>query len=565
MQLAQITSVVLLGGALAGLLAGCTSNGGRTGSALPKTAANPDEPAALDRSPVSEAELERRVQAHAAYAAGLVAQDNNANDQGLTYFAKAAAADPGNEPLALEVARRYLERKQGDQAVAVLKRTVAQPGSTGAAKSFLALTYFQLGRKDEAIPAYREALKALPASLSNAQALAQLLAEKKRPEEALKVLQEAGRQKADNAIYWVELSSSLVALQAREPKLKEKIRPDLLAALEKASAFKPDEPQLLQRMGEMYEKLGDVPKAEALYKELRERFPKNPLPAAMLADLYLKQGRPKEAREHREALKREDPTNPRPFHYLGLIAFEEQDFEGAADDFSHALLLNAEYEPVYADLAAARLSLDEPEQALETLNKARDRFPINFRREFLAGIAESRLKRFDEAVTRLQAAEKLAKEKLPEALDYRFYFQIGTVLERAGRLPEAETYLLKAIELKPDFEEALNYLGYSWADRGVNLPRALEMIEKAVKAEPENPAYLDSLGWVLFKLGKPKDAVAPLEKAVQLSPEPDAAVLDHLGDVLLGANRPDEAREAWRKSLAAEKNDAVQKKLDALP
>ncbi|HTH46630.1 MAG TPA: tetratricopeptide repeat protein, partial [Candidatus Limnocylindria bacterium] len=128
----------------------------------------------------------------------------------------------------------------------------------------------------------------------------------------------------------------------------------------------------------------------------------------------------------------------------------------------------------------------------------------------------------------------------------------------------AETYLLKTLELKPDFDEALNYLGYSWADRGVNLPRALEMIEKAVKAEPENPAYLDSLGWVLFKLGKPKEAIAPLEKAVQLSPEPDAAVLDHLGDVLLAANRPEDAREAWRKSLAAEKNDAVQRKLDDL-
>jgi hypothetical protein len=131
-------------------------------------------------------------------------------------------------------------------------------------------------------------------------------------------------------------------------------------------------------------------------------------------------------------------------------------------------------------------------------------------------------------------------------------------------VPEAEKYLLKSIELKPDFDEALNYLGYMWADLGTNLPKALEFIERAVKIEPDNPAYLDSLGWVLFKLGKPKEAVAPLEKAVQLSPEPDAAVLDHLGDALLAANCPEDAREAWRKSLAAEKNDAVQRKLDAL-
>jgi tetratricopeptide (TPR) repeat protein len=564
MQLAQIASVVLLGGALAGFSAGCASQGGQKVTAAP-AGPSASAPAPSSGGPsASEAEVERLVQAHAAYAAGLVAQDNNTGDQGLEYFAKSVAADPGNEQLALEVARRYLERKQGEKAVAVLKRTVAQPGTSGAAKSFLALTYYQLGRKDEAIAAYREALKVLPASLTSSQALAQLLADQKQPEEALKVLRAAGKQPVDNAAYWVDLSLSLGRLGAREPKLRDKLRPDVLAALDKASALKPDEPVLLQKMGETYEALGEIAKAETLYKELRERFPKNPLPAAMLADLYLKQGRPKEAREHLEALKREDPTNPRPFHYLGLIAFEEQDYETAADDFSHALLLNADYEPAYADLAAARLSMEQPEPALETLNKARDRFPLNFRREFLAGIAESRLKRFEPAIARFQAAEKVAREKLPEALDFRFYFQAGSVLERGGHGPEAEKYLLKSIELKPDFDEALNYLGYMWADLGTNLPKALELIERAVKIEPENPAYLDSLGWVLFKMGKAREAVAPLEKAVQLSPEPDAAVLDHLGDALLAANRPEDAREAWRKSLAAEKNDAVQRKLDAL-
>ncbi len=246
--------------------------------------------------------MERLVRAHASYAAGLVAQDNNTDDQGLEYFAKSVAADPGNEQLALEVARRYLERKQGEKAVIVLKRTVAQPGSTGASKSFLALTYYQLGRKDEAIAAYREALKVLPASLTSSQALAQLLADQKQPEEALKVLREAGKQPVDNAAYWVDLALSFGRLGAREPKLRDKIKPDVLAALDKAAALKPDEPVLLQKMGESYETLGEVAKAETIYKELRERFPKSALTAAMLADLYLKQGRPKEARDRKSVV-----------------------------------------------------------------------------------------------------------------------------------------------------------------------------------------------------------------------------------------------------------------------
>jgi Flp pilus assembly protein TadD len=238
---------------LAAFSAGCATKGGPKGSAPAPAPSAPAQPA---HASVSDAEVERLVQAHAAYAAGLVAQENNADDAGLEYFAKSVAADPGNEQLALEVARRYLEREQGEKAVTVLKRAAAQPGSSGAAKSFLALTYYQLGRKDEALAAYREALKVLPASLANSQALAQLLAERKQPEEALKVLRDAGKQPVDNAAYRVDLALSFGRLGSREAKLRDKLKPDVLAALEKAAALKPDEPTLLQKMGESYEAFG---------------------------------------------------------------------------------------------------------------------------------------------------------------------------------------------------------------------------------------------------------------------------------------------------------------------
>ena len=58
--------------------------------------------------------------------------------------------------------------------------------------------------------------------------------------------------------------------------------------------------------------------------------------------------------------------------------------------------------------------------------------------------------------------------------------------------------------MSPDFSEAMNYLGYMWAERGVNLSRAKELIDKAVKLEPKNAAYPDSLAWVLSSLSSPK-------------------------------------------------------------
>jgi len=102
-----------------------------------------------------------------------------------------------------------------------------------------------------------------------------------------------------------------------------------------------------------------------------------------------------------------------------------------------------------------------------------------------------------------------------------------------------------------------------WAEHGENLERAREMIGRALKAEPKSPAYLDSMGWVLYKLNQPKEALDYILKAVAASEEQDATLYDHLGDIYAELKEMDKARDAWRKSLAVEKNDAVQKKLDA--
>jgi Tfp pilus assembly protein PilF len=139
------------------------------------------------------------------------------------------------------------------------------------------------------------------------------------------------------------------------------------------------------------------------------------------------------------------------------------------------------------------------------------------------------------------------------------------MLERKGDEARSIEYLEKALELKPDFDEALNHLGYLWADKGTNLARARAMIEQAVRAEPENPAYLDSLGWVLFKLGRHAEALEWLTKARARLTEPDATVLDHLGDAAAACRRWDLAREAWEASLRVEASPSVRRKLDAAP
>jgi tetratricopeptide (TPR) repeat protein len=143
-------------------------------------------------------------------------------------------------------------------------------------------------------------------------------------------------------------------------------------------------------------------------------------------------------------------------------------------------------------------------------------------------------------------------------------YSLGSFLDRVGRYDESEARFRRALELRPQFAEVMNYLGYSLADRDERLNEALELIRKAVEIDPWNGAYLDSLGWVYFRMGRYHDARAPLERAAKELPN-DATVFDHLGDLYSRLQDPTAARAAWRQALGAapENSEAIQRKLDA--
>lgn len=151
-------------------------------------------------------------------------------------------------------------------------------------------------------------------------------------------------------------------------------------------------------------------------------------------------------------------------------------------------------------------------------------------------------KRYAEAAEIYTKALAAANGDVPG--DWRFYYVRGIAYERAKEWPRAEADFLRALELRPDQPQVLNYLGYSWVDQGLNLERALQMIQKAVAAAPNDGYIIDSLGWAFYRLGRYDDAVEALEQAVQLRPD-DPEINDHLGDAYWRAGRKLEARFQW--------------------
>ena len=128
-------------------------------------------------------------------------------------------------------------------------------------------------------------------------------------------------------------------------------------------------------------------------------------------------------------------------------------------------------------------------------------------------------------------------------------------LERAKQWPRAEADFLKALDLAPNQPFVLNYLGYSWVDKGANLDRALKMIQRAVDLRPNDGFIVDSLGWAYYHLGRFEEAVTQLERAVELTPD-DPTLNDHLGDAYWRVGRQNEARFQWRRALTLDPPDA---------
>jgi len=154
---------------------------------------------------------------------------------------------------------------------------------------------------------------------------------------------------------------------------------------------------------------------------------------------------------------------------------------------------------------------------------------------------------YNEAFSMLEDAEN------PQ--NWPLYYSRGMALERLGKYEAAEKDLLQALEWQPEHPYILNYLGYSWADQGINLDRALEMIAKAVSLEPNDGYITDSLGWVYFRMGLYEEALPHLEQAVELLPY-DSIINDHLGDLYWQLGRKSEARFQWERALnAAEEDD----------
>jgi len=340
--------------------------------------------------------------------------------------------------------------------------------------------------------------------------------------------------------------------------------------------------RLVQALGSVLERLGQTEEARALYQAYAEENRDSPMIEPILERL--------EAGGEAQRIIEEpvDGIAEALFHIATAL-----NQEGGSDvalliarmtihmkpDFPLAKLLLAEtmirggrqaealeiYETVRPSASAywaAQLSasnaleeLDRPDEAIELLRELSDMRTDRSTALVRMGDLLRSESRFEEAIAAYDQAEARSPE-LAET-DWTFLYKRGIALERAKDWDRAERDLVFAIDLNPDYAHLLNYLGYSWIDRGENLAEGEELINRAVSLEPNDGYIVDSLGWAYYRTGRMEEAVEALERAVVLRPE-DTVINDHLGDAYWMVGRRTEARYQWiRAQRTAEEEDVL--------
>ena len=472
--------------------------------------------------------------------------------------------DPRIAQRATEIA---LFARAQDQALESAKIWLAADPESVRAQQAMAALLVNANKLDEAKPLLEKLLKEEKENVGQAfLQLGALLSRVNDKKAALKLVQDLAAPypalaEAHIAVAQAALSADDNDLAVKESQEATTLRPDWeLAALIRGQA--------LQRRSNA--------EALAYWKNYLNENPQAKDVRLNYARLLVNDRNYEEARQEFERLGKDFPQNADVTMAVALLAIQLKDYDAAEKTLKRALTQN----PKDADTVRLYLGqVDEERKQYEEAKKwytevgsGEQYIPAQVRyagvvakegdlpgaRRYLQQLpvqnnqqrvqliqAEAQLLRDQNQYQ--EAYDLLGKslEKLPNYPD--LLYDYAMMAEKVNRIDVLETNLKKLIVIKPDHAHAYNALGYTLADRTERLKEAEQYIDKALALAPDDPFILDSKGWVLYRRGQTKEAVTYLRRAFAERPDPEIAA--HLGEVLWAQGQKDEAAKVWRQAL----------------
>jgi tetratricopeptide (TPR) repeat protein len=495
-------------------------------------------------------------------------QFNNQLDDAEAAYQKAIAAAPEREDGYLELANLYRAQGRPQQGVALIEKYKARGGDVSGRMLLLrAALYKDMNRSAEA------------------------------EQDLLTLLDE------DNE-YRLQAQKALLDLYLAEGNLKE-----AAARLEKLHEAKPWLDWVEATLVQFYALLGDVDALNRRLAELSDANAEQgeELRLEAVEELASHRDFDKAMRVLEPMLRQSD--NARAWFYAGFLYARRKDYDKALEMYGkipesselytkaveqRALALQAKGDTEKAvkllqsylkdepDADEARMTLvsvynqaKRPADALKVIEEIlarnpgdvealtqkafvlhdtdRDEEAIKLLRDAIA--QQKNQTRFYEALALILGDDNRyleAVEVLKEALKVQpdnetLRFSLGNYYDKLKMHDEAISQMQKILELNENNADAMNFIGYTWADLGVKLQEAETLIKRALELDPNNGYITDSLGWLYYRMGKYGEAAKTLERAVELTSQ-EPIIVEHLADTYLKLEKKDRALELYRRA-----------------
>jgi protein O-GlcNAc transferase len=256
-----------------------------------------------------------------------------------------------------------------------------------------------------------------------------------------------------------------------------------------------------------HHKAGDLPKAEAIYQQILQT----------------------------------DPNQPVALHLLGVIVHQAGKNNIAVDLITKAIAINPDYVGAHSNLGNALKALGRLDEAVVSYSKAITINPDLAEVHSSLGVVLKVLGRLDEAISSYQKALAI-KPDYAEA-----HNNLGNALYDQGKFDEAMGSFHRATNIKPNYAEAHSNLGNAFQELG-QLDEAAASYNDAISIKPDYAEAHSNLGAALQKLEQFDEAVASYNKALNINPD-YAEAHNNLGNVLKIQGKLNEAVASYNKAL----------------
>ena len=338
-------------------------------------------------------------------------------------------------------------------------------------------------------------------------------------------------------------------LHARAMQLeKAGNHPAALSLLWEAAGLSPDDPVILNDLGEALDRIGALDAAIDAFQRALDRRPASGTTARRLVLTLARAGRGPEAVSRARGLVAAAPGDAEALFTLGL-ALAEHDVGEAMQTFTRVLERDPKHTVARYNLALVLKRADRLDEAVEHLEGA---IAVEPRPElyYTLGVIRSLQGDPDRAIAALRKAIRAepqyvdAHQALGAALrskrDWRgaaasleraiairpelwgAHYTLGQVLQQAGDVAGARRHLAEADRLRVHAQQeqeagVWSAVGIGRLERG-DLPGAADCFRRAIQAaDGYAPAYYQ-LGRVLQKLGRADESRAAFTRARELNP-----------------------------------------------